>query len=1619
MTGVRSRVRRVVGSGRGLRLVLATSLMASVVVVAAELPVRAATQTFTATADAQVREASPSTAYGTTTALRVDAGTDPDVESYLRFAVAGVSGSVQTATLRVWVTTGTANGPAVYTTGNTWSETTITWANRTPRTGAGVDDKASVPAGAYVDFNVTSLVPGDGTYSFVLAGTSTDGVDLSSREATNKPQLVVTAASGDLTNPSDPTNLAASPVSSSRVDLAWTASTDNVGVTGYEVFRNDVLLTTVGAVTTFADATVDPSTGYTYRVRAFDAAGNRSGLSASASATTPPASTATTSTFVPTADAYVAEATTSTNFGTSTTLRVDAGTDPDVETYIRFPVTGLTGSIQSAKLRLWVGSDATGNGPAVYTTGSTWSEGSITWSNRTARVGTGTDDKASIPTNSWVEYNVASLVSGNGTYDFVLAGTSTDGINFSSREAATNKPQLVIVTQASGDTENPTDPSSLSATPTSGARVDLSWTGSTDNTAVTNYEIFRNGSLLTTVGNVTTYADTSVQNASTYDYKVRSVDGSGNLSGFSNTASATTPDTQNPTAPTLVNATASSATRVDLTWTAGTDNVGVTNYEIYRDNTLLITIGSLTSYTDSTVSPSSTYAYRLKAVDAAGNHSGFSNSSSTTTPAPTDGESPTDPTDLAATAVSPVRIDLTWTASTDNIGVTNYEIYRGGSLLTTVGDVTSYTDRAVDPDTPYDYQVKARDAAGNRSGFSNTATESTPADTQAPEPPSSLVASAISGTRIDLSWTAGSDDVGVTNYEIFRGGSLLTTVGNVTTFSDTSVVNATIYIYEVRAMDAAEHRSTFSNTASATTPDTEDPQPPSNLVASAISGSKIDLNWTAGSDNVGVTNYEIFRGATLLTTVGNVTTFSDTTVINGTSYSYRVRAMDAAANRSTFSNTASATTPDTQDPLPPSNLVATVVTSTRVNLSWTAGSDNVGVATYEIFRGGSLLTTVGNVTSYSDTTVLAGATYSYQVRAMDAAGHRSTLSNTATVTTTDGTAPSQPTNLLATAAAYNRIDLTWTASTDNVAVTNYEIYRGGVLLTTVGAVTSYADTAVNPAIGYSYQVKAMDLAGNRSGFSNTSSATTPQQVVTLVPTADARVEQATPTTNFGTGTALRVDAGSTPVESYLLFNASGLAGTLRHATLRLWASSGTADGPAVYTSPTNWTETGITWATRPTRTTGAGADDKAGISSGTWVEFDVTSLMTGNGTWSFVLAGSSSDGTDFHSKEGVNDPQLVLTMGAADTQAPAAPTLSGAASSPTRVDLSWTIATDDVAVTGYDLYRGTTLLGNLGLVNTYSDTTVSANTTYSYTVKARDRAGNISGASNVVSVRTPSSSGSSPTIATAGDIACANTDAAYNGGAGTSTACQQLATSNLLLNAGYAAVIVLGDNQYNSGSLSQFNAVYNPTWGRAKSITHPAIGNHEYGTSNASGYFTYFGSAAGDPSKGYYSYDIGTWHVVTLNSNCTIVACTAGSAQEQWLRSDLSAHPSACTVAVTHHARWSSGHDGDNVFLQPLWQALINGGVDVLLSGHSHNYERFAPQNASGGLDNTNGIRQFVVGTGGAFFTGVGSAHPNSQVRNNDTFGILKMTLRPTGYDWQFIRAAGGSFTDSGSTACH
>jgi acid phosphatase type 7 len=283
--------------------------------------------------------------------------------------------------------------------------------------------------------------------------------------------------------------------------------------------------------------------------------------------------------------------------------------------------------------------------------------------------------------------------------------------------------------------------------------------------------------------------------------------------------------------------------------------------------------------------------------------------------------------------------------------------------------------------------------------------------------------------------------------------------------------------------------------------------------------------------------------------------------------------------------------------------------------------------------------------------------------------------------------------------------------------------------------------------------------------------------------------------------------------------------------------------------------------------------------------------------------------------------------------------------------------------------------------------------------------------------------GADPVLAGAGDISCGTSDASFNGGIGAATRCRQKYTSDLLVAGAYDSVFTLGDNVNASGSLSDLVNAYGQSWGRMKAITHPSSGNHE--GSSATGYCTYFGAAAHcnasgtQTGAGFYSWDAGTWHVVVLNSNCTAAGgCGVRSPQYVWLQRDLAAHPTACTLAYWHHPRFSSGHDGSNTFMQPIWKLIYDNGADVVLSGHSHDYERFAPMDGQGNLNRGDGMRQFVVGTGGAFFTGFGTVAPNSEVRNNTTFGIVALTLHPSSYDWRFVPEAGKTFTDVGTSGC-
>ncbi len=227
-------------------------------------------------------------------------------------------------------------------------------------------------------------------------------------------------------------------------------------------------------------------------------------------------------------------------------------------------------------------------------------------------------------------------------------------------------------------------------------------------------------------------------------------------------------------------------------------------------------------------------------------------------------------------------------------------------------------------------------------------------------------------------------------------------------------------------------------------------------------------------------------------------------------------------------------------------------------------------------------------------------------------------------------------------------------------------------------------------------------------------------------------------------------------------------------------------------------------------------------------------------------------------------------------------------------------------------------------------------------------------------------------------------------------------------------ILTLGDHAYEDGSQKSFTQCYEPTWGRHKARTRPAPGNHDYHTREARPYFEYFGENAGPAGRGYYSFDLASWHVVSLNS---VTDAKRGSDQLAWLRDDLEANPRTCTLAYWHIPVFSSGDHGDDSKMLEVWRVLYQFGADVVLNGHDHDYERFGPQDPKGAADPARGIRQFVVGTGGAGVYKWGSDRRNSEVRDNSVYGVLKLTLAPASYEWEFVPAV-GQFQDSGSAPC-
>jgi len=836
-------------------------------------------------------------------------------------------------------------------------------------------------------------------------------------------------------------------------------------------------------------------------------------------------------TFIAEADAHVSEANPSTNYGNSTTLQVNGASNPQVESFVRFTVTGILGSIQAVRLRVYDTTNATNNGPAVYATGTSWAETGITWTTRPGRLSGALDNKGSLSTNTWVEYDVTSQVHGNGTFSFVLAADSADGATFSSRQGS-QPPQLVI-----------TLADSLTTTPSP------------------------------------TATDTS-------------------------TPSSTPTDSATPT---------------------------------------------------SNPSPTST---------------------NTQMPTPT----------------------LTF--------VTNADAYvHQSNPSTNYGNATTLqVDGASDPDTESFIRFTVAGVSGT-----------------------------IQSARLRIFDTTNGS----------ANGPAVYSTG--TSWTETGI--------------------TWNNRPART------------------SGA-VDNKGSIGT-NIWV-EYDV------------------TSLVTGNGTFSFVLAADST-DGVTFSSRQGAQAPQ---------LVITLIDSSTVTPTFTATRTATATQTG---------------TSTPTDTVTATSTPS------------STPTDTATATFTLSPTPTN----------------------------------------TQGPITS----------------------------------------LTFIANADAYVNQSNPSVNYGSATTLLVDGASDPdAESFIRFTVTGLSGTVQNARLRVFAATnGSTNGPAVYATGNSWTETGITWNNHPSHS-GSPVDNKGSIGTNTWAEYNVTSLVKADGTFSFVLVADSTDGITFSSRQGTQTPQLVITFSSNVT---ITPTLT---LTPTS-----TLSAGDAVFVG------------------------------------------------------------------AGDIAsCDNNN-------------DELTAQ--LLDAIPGTVFTTGDNVYDSGTLTQYTNCYDPTWGRHRARTKPIPGNHEYVTAGAAGYFQYFNNISS-----YYAYDVGSWRIYALNSEIDV---SANSPQVMWLQADLAANPSQCVLAYWHQPRWSSGAThGSNPAYQILWQTLYEAGAELILTGHEHNYERFAEMNAAG-LTVSEGLREFVVGTGGRSHYPFGTILPASQVRDSSTYGVLKLTLHPDSYDWQFIPVAGSTFTDSGSTDCH
>jgi PQQ-dependent dehydrogenase (s-GDH family) len=728
-----------------------------------------------------------------------------------------------------------------------------------------------------------------------------------------------------------------------------------------------------------------------------------------------------------------------------------------------------------------------------------------------------------------------------------------------------------------------------------------------------------------------------------------------------------------------------------------------------------------------------------------------------------DTSAPSAPANLAASGITQSSLTLSWQASTDNIGVTGYDIYRNGvKINSSLVTGTTYNVTGLSAETSYSFYVVARDAAGNTSAQSNTVDITIP-DTTPPSVPGSLTALNVAQTSLNLDWNASTDNVGVTGYDVYQDGvKINTSPVTSSNYSVSGLTASTTYTFYVTASDAAGNISGNSNQVQVTTaapPDTEAPTAPTNLVASNLTYSSVDLNWDASSDNIGVAGYDVFvNGNKANASLVPGTSYTVTGLTPSTTYNIHVEASDATGNR-TVGETIFVTTPeqpDTQAPTAPSGLTASSVTETSLTLTWNASTDNVGVIGYDVYQNNVKINSAPVTALTYNVTGLTGATtYSFYIKAFDDAGNVSAQSNTINVTTLDTQAPTAPSNLASSNVTSTTLTLNWTAAADNVAVTGYDVYQNGNKIngSPVTGLT-YNVTGLTASASYSFFVRARDAAGNISGNSNTINVTTPASTSctgtgtinfqrwnniggTSVSNLTSNANYPNNPTTSGTLTSFEIPSNSADnygarVYGYICPPTSG-SYTFWIASddnSELWLStSSNATNKVRIAYHTQWTAS-REWNKYTTQ-------KSAAITLTAGQLYYVEAIMKEGSQGDNMAVGWAKPGQSTSAPSEVI-PGANLVRQIPDVEAPSAPTnLAATVIAQTSFTLTWNASTDNIGIAGYDVYRNGTKINSSNVSGTsYAITGLTPATTYSFTVKAKDAANNESAASQPLSVTT-------------------------------------------------------------------------------------------------------------------------------------------------------------------------------------------------------------------------------------------------------------------------------------------